>query len=1021
MKNFKITIIPFLTLFMMLTPLMLFAQNCLNNGGFELNSFANWSGKSGKTKTGITKGHCAINKIKGGGGISNSVHQIVGIGFDPMVGNNILPTVVEGNFSAKLGNETPNNKAQSLTYEFTVQSPKLYFNYAFVLQDPPDSHTKCQRPYFYYKIKIPGFKKNIKEKIVSDDPGFYKSGSLLYKPWGCDFVDLSNYIGKKVKIEFIVADCAKRNGTHFGYAYIDGLCTEPIDNLNPSFALSKVDYCLSEAIFADGSDSENETHYFWSVEESDAQMGRPNPGSEKILEFVGQASSIDLKNFYEKLGGVFICNQYYRVKLAVKNGCIEWNETVQLIKINCPEADAGKDVCCIKSGDSFEIGNSISNDQYTYSWSPQTGLLTPTSSSTILNCESFIDIDIGSLLKYPILKGDFDGDEKTDIAFVGQDWSGPSTGLHILTLFSNGDGTYDFKEFVAGDGPGVHTYPALTGDFNGDDKTDIAFIGQNWSNPETGLHIRTRFSNGDGTYDFKEFVAGDGNHVHTYPALTGYFNGDDKTDIAFIGQNWSNPETGLHIRTRFSNGDGTYDFKEFVAGDGLGVHTYPALTGDFNGDDKTDIAFIGQNWSNPETGLHIRTRFSNGDGTYDFKEFVAGDGNHVHTYPALTGYFNGDDKTDIAFIGQNWSNPETGLHIRTRFSNGDGTYDFKEFVAGDGLGVHTYPALTGDFNGDDKTDIAFIGQNWSNPETGLHIRTRFSNGDGTYDFKEFVAGDGNNVHTYPALTGYFNGDDKTDIAFVGQNWNDQFSGLHVRTRFSNGDGTYSFKQFSIGGESTTYTLTVTDHLGCISQDQVEVGICRPPNGQISISRESLCSTNALIKVNLDDNSCDSPSITWQPLGLSSTNITVNSLNYSNLSLVLKNGCGEKIKSFSIPSFNKLEGNFPPLKCPNVITPNGDGYNDFFRVLDNTLPPNSSLSYNATKYKFSVYNRWGKLLFEGSENAILSGFSNNSIPNWDGKRNDGTILSDGVYFYVFQLENCTNSLSSVCAGTVHILH
>jgi len=78
------------------------------------------------------------------------------------------------------------------------------------------------------------------------------------------------------------------------------------------------------------------------------------------------------------------------------------------------------------------------------------------------------------------------------------------------------------------------------------------------------------------------------------------------------------------------------------------------------------------------------------------------------------------------FVGQNWSG--AGLNIRTKLSNGDGTWTAIHEVLGDGSGVnnliHTQPALTGDFNNDDKMDILFVGQNWSGG--GLNMRTKFA-------------------------------------------------------------------------------------------------------------------------------------------------------------------------------------------------------------------------------------------------------------------------------------------------------
>jgi gliding motility-associated-like protein len=62
--------------------------------------------------------------------------------------------------------------------------------------------------------------------------------------------------------------------------------------------------------------------------------------------------------------------------------------------------------------------------------------------------------------------------------------------------------------------------------------------------------------------------------------------------------------------------------------------------------------------------------------------------------------------------------------------------------------------------------------------------------------------------------------------------------------------------------------------------------------------------------------------------------------------------------------------------PNVMTPNGDGINDFFVVDEAIAFPNNQLI---------IQNRWGNVVF-----------------NETGYRNDfaGLGLNDGVYFYTF---------------------
>jgi len=67
-----------------------------------------------------------------------------------------------------------------------------------------------------------------------------------------------------------------------------------------------------------------------------------------------------------------------------------------------------------------------------------------------------------------------------------------------------------------------------------------------------------------------------------------------------------------------------------------------------------------------------------------------------------------------------------------------------------------------------------------------------------------------------------------------------------------------------------------------------------------------------------------------------------------------------------------------LQVPNVFTPNGDGYNDEFRVAYKSL-----ISFHAI-----VFNRWGRKLFEWSDPG----------KGWDGKIG-GQVAVPGAYYYI----------------------
>jgi len=84
----------------------------------------------------------------------------------------------------------------------------------------------------------------------------------------------------------------------------------------------------------------------------------------------------------------------------------------------------------------------------------------------------------------------------------------------------------------------------------------------------------------------------------------------------------------------------------------------------------------------------------------------------------------------------------------------------------------------------------------------------------------------------------------------------------------------------------------------------------------------------------------------------------------------------------------LETNVRYIDCevfaPNIITPNGDGLNDYFDL--------RAYAYYDDIGVF-IYNRWGALLYEGQGvNA-----------RWDGHLPNGELVSPGTYFYLIEAD------------------
>ncbi|MGJ8735782.1 hypothetical protein [Zobellia laminariae] len=360
------------------------------NFGFEDGNFNDWDLYYGQNDRDKIFGFCfkkGISNIVGGQNSPN-YHNLESQGFDPLLGSSILPKVIEGNFSARIGsNGTDTKKASRLSKTFIVTSsePYLKINYAIVTTDP--SHNSCENPYFLMTLKKSNGSQIYSEYIISDysNPYFKQQGAYLYKDWDCIKVDLSNYIGQDLTIDFTVADCSQGANTHFTYVYIDGLNKDAIE---PIFTLDKQVYCKDDIVYANASDSKGEIDHFWSIEESD-ENGNRIPSTEVNKWFVAtQANSINLTDLYTSLGGSFKCNKWYNIKLAVKNNCVQWKETTQLISFSCPKVDAGKDLCCTNLTSMPVLGGLDANPNYTYEWFPKYGLSHPYGSKTFIDCDN---------------------------------------------------------------------------------------------------------------------------------------------------------------------------------------------------------------------------------------------------------------------------------------------------------------------------------------------------------------------------------------------------------------------------------------------------------------------------------------------------------------------------------------------------------------------------------------------------------------------------------------------------------
>ncbi|MFZ6185937.1 FG-GAP-like repeat-containing protein [Nannocystis pusilla] len=322
-----------------------------------------------------------------------------------------------------------------------------------------------------------------------------------------------------------------------------------------------------------------------------------------------------------------------------------------------------------------------------------------------------------------IATGDFDGDGRTDVVLSGApDWKSP------ILARSRGDGGFavstpvlaQWHEWAARDNAHL-----LTGDFDGDGRTDLALLGA-----ESADRVVVALSRGDGGFELAEHTGDDFAAAAAAPGVrtvAGDFDGDGTTDLALVGDH---REPAIPVA--LSNGDGSFTVVRRPArrfATAASAADAVVLAGDFDGDGTTDLAVTGSaGWKTLPVAL------SAGDGSFTFVDSATaelGDWAEDAGTRVLPGDFDGDGKTDLALVGRTDSVP-------LALSRGDGTFALAQPAAttfGARLKVGAR-VVAGDFDGDGRSDLAMTGPgDWST------IPTAYSNGDGSFTLADKPAGD----------------------------------------------------------------------------------------------------------------------------------------------------------------------------------------------------------------------------------------------------------------------------------------
>ncbi len=229
------------------------------------------------------------------------------------------------------------------------------------------------------------------------------------------------------------------------------------------------------------------------------------------------------------------------------------------------------------------------------------------------------------------------------------------------------------------------TATVLTGDFDGDGRSDLLCVVDNGSNAT----VHAAFSQGDGTFveaSTPAFTWCTAQYLKTFDV-----GGHGKSDLLCL-----NTATG-EISSALSNGDGSFTpgSTPFVCPGTFGPGA-KMMPGDFNGDGKIDVLCS-------DVGGHQSVAFSMGNGNFTAaatNAFSSGAAWCAANDGVLNvGDFNGDGKSDLICHGADH-------HIAIAFSNGDGSFTEPTRAEREWCSVGTL--LIGDVSGDGEADLVCI-------------------------------------------------------------------------------------------------------------------------------------------------------------------------------------------------------------------------------------------------------------------------------------------------------------------------
>ncbi|REG97880.1 gliding motility-associated C-terminal domain-containing protein [Flavobacterium aquicola] len=187
-----------------------------------------------------------------------------------------------------------------------------------------------------------------------------------------------------------------------------------------------------------------------------------------------------------------------------------------------------------------------------------------------------------------------------------------------------------------------------------------------------------------------------------------------------------------------------------------------------------------------------------------------------------------------------------------------------------------------------------------------------------------------------------------------------------------------------------YLTEVNPTTGCESHPtEVSVQINSMPTPTLETDGGNFCGADKPTIQNLSSKTNYTGDLTWynapvNGTALANSDFLTEGTTYYGIDYNSITKCTSEPVEATVTLFS-CNVNPDGLKIPDGFSPNGDGVNDTFKILD--------IEYLFPNFTIEIFNRYGNIMFKGNVNK----------PDWDGKNSNSSFISGdagtGVYFYI----------------------